>query len=103
MFFLFQTSDPIADETSRKEKLKERVDEWMSSMVGRMKLPDEDNITTETDSKSKTAGLDNLIPNGDPTSGRTSPNVPKYKEELEELRKKSEQEQLKRIKKRQQV
>ena len=73
-------------------------------MVGRMKLPDEDNITTETDSNSKTDGLDNLIPNGgDPTSGRTSPSVPKYKEELEILRKKSEQEQMKRIKKRQQV
>ena len=80
-------------------------------MVGRMQIPD-DNITTsgsgtnETDSKgSKTAaGLDNLIPNGgDPTSGRSSPNVPKYKEELEILRKKSEQEQMKRIKKRQQV
>ena len=43
--YFFQTSDLQADETARKEKLKERVDEWMSSMVGRMQIPD-DNITT---------------------------------------------------------
>ena len=85
-------------------------------MVGRMKIPDDTNnidsrLNEDTDTTSKgstktaAASLDNLIPNGSdyPTSGRSSPNVPKYKEELEELRKKSEQEQLKRIKKRQQV
>ena len=88
-------------------------------MVGRMKIPDDTNnidsrLNEDTDTTSKgstktaaaaTASLDNLIPNGSdyPTSGRSSPNVPKYKEELEELRKKSEQEQMKRIKKRQQV
>ena len=86
-------------------------------MVGRMKIPDDTNnidsrLNEDTDTTSKgntktaaAASLDNLIPNGSdyPTSGRSSPNVPKYKEELEELRKKSEQEQMKRIKKRQQV
>jgi len=114
---LVKTSDFQADETARKEKLKERVDEWMSSMVGRMKIPDDTNnidsrLNEDTDTTSKgstktaaAASLDNLIPNGSdyPTSGRSSPNVPKYKEELEELRKKSEQEQMKRIKKRQQL
>ena len=108
----FQTSDVQADETARQEKLKERVDEWMSSMVNRMKILDEPPTKAEddtTDANKRKSGLDPSVVNGenskwsDSTSGRSSPIVPKYKEELEEIRRKSELEQMQRIRKRAQV
>ena len=110
--YYFQTSDVQADETARQEKLKERVDEWMSSMVNRMKILDEPPTKTEddtTDANKRKSGLDPSVVNGenskwsDSTSGRSSPIVPKYKEELEEIRRKSELEQMQRIRKRAQV
>ena len=35
---LVKTSDTVADETARQEKIKERVDEWMSNMISQMKV-----------------------------------------------------------------
>ena len=38
---LVKTSDRVGDEHLKQEKLKERVDEWMSSMVNQMRLVEE--------------------------------------------------------------
>ena len=81
-------------------------------MVNRMKILDEPPTKAEddtTDANKRKSGLDPSVVNGenskwsDSTSGRSSPIVPKYKEELEEIRRKSELEQMQRIRKRAQV
>ena len=80
-------------------------------MVNRMKILDEPPNAEDdtTDANKRKSGLDPSLVNGenskwsDSTSGRSSPIVPKYKEELEEIRRKSELEQMQRIRKRAQV
>lgn len=86
---LVKTSDTVADEAARQDRLKEKVDEWMSSMAAKMKISDEPDLPPV-----------NGECGGSLSSGRSSPLVHSYKEHLEEIRKKTELEQMKRIRER---
>ena len=59
-----KTSDTVADETARQENLKERVDEWMSSMISKMSMA-EDTTKDNVVNGDTNVGLNN--------SGRSSP------------------------------
>ena len=61
---LVKTSDTVADETARQENLKERVDEWMSSMISKMSMA-EDTTKDNVVNGDTNVGLNN--------SGRSSP------------------------------
>ena len=46
---LVRTSDPVADETARQERVQERVDDWMRTMVSKLQIDDreeDENIVT---------------------------------------------------------
>jgi hypothetical protein len=105
---IVKTSDPEADETTRQEKLKERVDEWMSSMVSQMRVVDDEVVSQQHKKEPSNHRDHNFLPvNGlsessKSSSGRSSPLVPKLfkDDELEETRRRTDLEQRKRIKQR---
>lgn len=91
---LVKTSDTVADETIRKEKIRERVDEWMSKMVSKMKMVEE----ASSDKKDPDFNQDQGS-----SSGRSSPMSSDYKASLEEIKRQTQREQLRRIRQREQV
>jgi len=99
---LVKTSDRAGDKHLKQEKLKERVDEWMSSMVNQMRLVEETHEQQQNGNIPDDKGELDLSSNNSGDRA-TSPLVPNYKDELVRLRKVSEAEQQKRIQAREEL
>ncbi len=109
---LVKTSDTVADETARQEKLQERVDEWMSSMVTQMRTvqisppsttvpesKDDNNVADSAAVHLKVNGSSGSQRGSD--SGRNSPAVVGDREDEE--RKKAAFELTQRIREREKI